>query len=339
MDGQAPENQGVISFLIQNRIVIAIVILLLFGITLSIAGATFLPSLMTYSSDDGGSVEVQPIEHADIVLRFFGEVLNQKNWETADQIIASNIVHHDEGQDINGLVEFYTFITSLHDAFPDGEFSIDDRIVEDNKTVIRYTFQGTHEGEFSGVPPTEKNITVTGIVIIDVANGKIQEMWNTFDNLGALIQLEGIELPGFVAHNWGTSSEINSRENENVGLSKSDIRDGFETLWNSGSLTIVDNEYAPNFVNHDTTHPEVLDTESYKFLISNYREFIPDLLITVEDVIISGDKAVLRWRATAHDFDWGGITIFRFSDDMIVEAWWSREALTLVQQAGFIQEN
>ncbi len=339
MDGQAPENQGIISFLNQNRIVIAIVILLLFGITLSIAGATFLPSLMLYSSEDDGSTEVQPLEQADVVLRFFGEVLNQRNWETADQIIAPNIVHHDEGQDINGLVEFNTFITSLHDAFPDGAFSIDDIIVEGDKTVIRYTFQGTHEGEFSGVPPTEKDITVTGIVIIDVANGKIQEMWNTFDNLGALAQIEGVELPWVMAHNWGTALELNSNEAETIGLSKSEIRNGFETLWNTGNPSIVDNEYSPEFVNHDTTHAEVQDHEAYKFLIRNYREAIPDLLITVEDVLIEGDKAVLRWRATAHNFDWGGITIFRFSGDMIVEAWWSREALTLVQQAGLIQEN
>jgi predicted ester cyclase len=77
-------------------------------------------------------------------------------------------------------------------AFPDGHAALEDLIAEGDKVVWRYTFRGTHQGEFMGVPATGKVVTYTGIIISRIAGGKFVEDWESFDALGLMQQLGAI---------------------------------------------------------------------------------------------------------------------------------------------------
>ncbi len=46
-------------------------------------------------------------------------------------------------------------------AFPGSRFSIDDVIAEDDKVVVRHTLRGTHRGDFQGIPPTGKRVSIS----------------------------------------------------------------------------------------------------------------------------------------------------------------------------------
>ena len=81
-------------------------------------------------------------------------------------------------------------------AFPDIQFTIEDLIAEGDKIVTRYTARGTHRGDLQGIPPTGRQVTVTGIIISRFANGKFVEGWLDFDALGMLQQLGVIPAPG-----------------------------------------------------------------------------------------------------------------------------------------------
>lgn len=52
-----------------------------------------------------------------------------------------------------------------------------------------WTGRGTHKGELMGVPPTNKEVRVTGISIDRIAGGKIVEHWENFDQLSMMQQL------------------------------------------------------------------------------------------------------------------------------------------------------
>ena len=67
---------------------------------------------------------------------------------------------------------------------------------EGKKVVLRFTFRGTHQGEFMGVAPTGKQVTMAGIDIFRIADGKIAELWNQEDVLGMLRQIGAISEPG-----------------------------------------------------------------------------------------------------------------------------------------------
>ena len=62
--------------------------------------------------------------------------------------------------------------------------------------ALRFTFHGTHQGEFMGIAPTGKQVTMSGIDILRIAEGKIVEMWNQEEVLSMMKRLGAIPEPG-----------------------------------------------------------------------------------------------------------------------------------------------
>jgi predicted ester cyclase len=81
-------------------------------------------------------------------------------------------------------------------AFGEFQHVIDDQIAEGDLVVTRVTGSGKHTGEFMGVPPTGKDVVMTGISVHRIADGKIVEHWAAVDALGLLIQMGAIPMPG-----------------------------------------------------------------------------------------------------------------------------------------------
>jgi predicted ester cyclase len=71
----------------------------------------------------------------------------------------------------------------------DNRVIIEDLIAEGDKVVCRFTASGTHQGEFMGIPPTEKRVTIMEIRIYRIIGGKIVECWGLFDQMGLMQQL------------------------------------------------------------------------------------------------------------------------------------------------------
>ena len=113
-----------------------------------------------------------------------------------DALFATDYVEHGgTGEDTHGIKEYKKSINDLFSAFPDVHFTIDDMVVEGDKVAVRFTFSGTHKGEFMGIPPTDKKWTVWGIFIDRVADGKFVESWVRYDTLGLMQQLGLVPTP------------------------------------------------------------------------------------------------------------------------------------------------
>jgi len=65
-------------------------------------------------------------------------------------------------------------------------------VAEGDKVVARLRISGTHQGEFLGIAPTGNQITLTGIDILGIAEGKVVEHWGNSDLLGMMRQLGAI---------------------------------------------------------------------------------------------------------------------------------------------------
>jgi predicted ester cyclase len=83
-------------------------------------------------------------------------------------------------------------VRAFFTAFPEQHVTVEDLIAEGDKVVSRYTFRATHQGEFMGVPPTGKGMTVSGIMISRFAGGKWVEDWDSPDALSLMQQLGAI---------------------------------------------------------------------------------------------------------------------------------------------------
>jgi ketosteroid isomerase-like protein len=77
---------------------------------------------------------------------------------------------------------------TIDDEFTLGQ-NTDGQNTDVQTEVTRWTITGTHEGELTGIPPTGRRISITGISIARIANGKIIESWNNWDALGLMQQL------------------------------------------------------------------------------------------------------------------------------------------------------
>lgn len=128
--------------------------------------------------------------------RFYEEVWNGGNLAVIDELVASNAVFRDPATTLHGPEGFKQYVTMYRTAFPDTHFTIEDEIAEGEKVVTRWTARGTHKGELQGIPPTGKQVAVTGIVINQLSNGKVVEGWSNFDALGMLQQLGVIPAMG-----------------------------------------------------------------------------------------------------------------------------------------------
>jgi steroid delta-isomerase-like uncharacterized protein len=126
----------------------------------------------------------------ELVKRFFDEVCNQQKLQVADVLFSNTHIYHDPqtpaapGPD--GMKEV---IRTYQEAFAGATWHLIETIVADNDIITRWKGSGTHRKELNGIPPTGKNVTVDGIWIHRVKNGKIEESWNVWDTLGLLQQL------------------------------------------------------------------------------------------------------------------------------------------------------
>ena len=122
-----------------------------------------------------------------------------------------------------------------------------------------------------------------------------------------------------------------------------------QELWNTGKLTLADEIFAGDFVNHDPISPDVHDLKTYKEYITTVRTAFPDFHVSIDDMLAEADKVAVRWTATGthtgvlmgipptnKQATWSGMTIYRFAEGKIVEAWWSKDMFSLLVQLGVI---
>lgn len=131
-------------------------------------------------------------ENKVTVRSLIEEAFNKGNLSAVDELIADDYVNHAAGTDVRGRDGMKGFITTYRTALPDYHCVIEDQIAEGDKVVTRWTFRGTQDGELMGIPPTGKRVSVSGVVIDRLANGRLVETRLQADFLGMLQQLGAI---------------------------------------------------------------------------------------------------------------------------------------------------
>jgi steroid delta-isomerase-like uncharacterized protein len=126
-----------------------------------------------------------------IIDTMFYEMWNKQKSEIADQLFAKNFSIHYSIHELKDINEFKNLLKHWFAAIPNLKHTIDDYIIDDNKVVARWHGEGTHRGEFIGIPPTGKTFYYGGITILLLqADGKIAKAWVYNDLTDALTKLK-----------------------------------------------------------------------------------------------------------------------------------------------------
>jgi steroid delta-isomerase-like uncharacterized protein len=132
-----------------------------------------------------------PTDSKAIVRRLYDEVWNKRRLEVADALISpSHALNDPLASDSQiGPKLYKQRVVEFTNSFPDCRFTIEDMIAEKGKVVACWTISGTHKGEFMGIPATGRKVSVEGITIHLITNGKILDSYARWDTLGLIRQL------------------------------------------------------------------------------------------------------------------------------------------------------
>jgi steroid delta-isomerase-like uncharacterized protein len=129
-------------------------------------------------------------ENKKFMSNFIEEVINKKNLDAADDLVAADFIEYlpfpGQGPGREGL-KFA--INAMLTGFPDMNWTVQEQIAEGETVVTRFTWTGTHDGAFMGIPPTNKKVEVWGVVIDVVRDGLFAESRIIMDTVGLLQQV------------------------------------------------------------------------------------------------------------------------------------------------------
>ncbi|WP_198929158.1 ester cyclase [Marinobacter sp. X15-166B] len=128
----------------------------------------------------------------------------------------------------------------------------------------------------------------------------------------------------------------------------------YEKIWidglNRGDVSVADEAFAPNCVIHMAGAPDPnLSVAEFKDLVRGLLTAFPDLQLTVEDQIISGDKVATRWSAvgthtgplgdsqpTGKRAQFEGLILDRVAGEQVIERWEQWDQMGMLQQIGVV---
>jgi steroid delta-isomerase-like uncharacterized protein len=87
----------------------------------------------------------------------------------------------------------FELMKAFYTAFPDLTHVVEDMIAEGDRVAVRLRFEGTHQGEFMGIPATGKKVSYAGVQMLTIVDGVCTENWALDDNLSFMTQL-GMQL-------------------------------------------------------------------------------------------------------------------------------------------------
>ena len=83
------------------------------------------------------------------------------------------------------------FVSQFLISFPDLQHTVESSIAEDDIVVVRFSAQGTHQGQWLNFQPTGKAIHYTGVTWGRIVDGKILEHQTWWDKAGLMEQIAG----------------------------------------------------------------------------------------------------------------------------------------------------
>lgn len=158
----------------------------------------------------------------DVVQRTF-DTLNRRDRDAFVDLHADAAVAYVGDETFHGSKEIATDQFAYFDAFPDLTYTPHTVIAEDDTVAARWTFAGTHAGEFQGIDPTGAEVEIPVMGLFRIEDEHIDEVWLLPDRLALMQQLGVVTLPakgeyGMSTEKSKTDTTYEATLNEHYGV-------------------------------------------------------------------------------------------------------------------------
>src|SRR5689334_20833053 len=139
------------------------------------------------------------VEHSKTVSRRWIEVFNERDDAGEADVRAPDYVAQApaslEPEPLDSE-SWPRFLAGFVEGFPDLRLTVEDAVGEGDLVAQRLRFEGTHTGEFQGLPPTHSKVSFSGLELNRFVEGRVAEHWFRSDALGLMRQLGLVVVPG-----------------------------------------------------------------------------------------------------------------------------------------------
>lgn len=150
------------------------------------------------SSEKTEHAKADPVEaNIKMYSHVWDEIVNKGKLDMFnDSNFTKDVVMHASPTDIVGIDSARAYYANYLTGFSNINFTLKDVFGQGDKLVKHWNFSGTHTGVFFGIPATGKKVSLDGVTLVRMSNGKIAEERDFFDNYDFMMQLGLIPAPG-----------------------------------------------------------------------------------------------------------------------------------------------
>jgi steroid delta-isomerase-like uncharacterized protein len=263
-----------------------------------------------------------------LVTRFMVDIWSQGDMDAIDEIIADDFVFTLSFAKTSNKNAFRAMVKANRIAFENLTYTPLDIVVDANKASCRWRMTSKHVGTWRDIPGTGKNVSIDGISIFEIRDGKFSSAFVQNDVIGLMDQIGGVE---YTAQKMKNVDLVSRYVNDIL------VRADFTTFSKYASPDFhIDRSAVPEGI----TGKEGLNTQ----MAMLYKAF-PDLDLKMADVIAQGDKVLVRFEApgthtgefagipaTGKVATWKGLVLYQVKDGKLIRAWATWDDYGLVMQ-------
>jgi len=134
---------------------------------------------------------------ADLIQRFYDEVISEGDLSKVDELITDDVVDHEEGLpgQPEGKEGVVFFVNALRGAFSDIKATVGQTVESGDLASAQVTISGTHTGDWMGVPASGKSFEIDAIDMVRFEDSRCAEHWGVTDNMALMMQIGAVPEP------------------------------------------------------------------------------------------------------------------------------------------------
>ena len=134
-----------------------------------------------------------PSQKVALVYRWFDEIWTKGRAEAVDELLSPDAIIHglgERGREAEGHAPFKDFVMMFQSSFSKIRVTVDQTVEEGDMVASRWTARMTHTGAGLGIPPTNREVEVSGMSMGRFRDGRMIEGWNCWDQMGLMTQIQ-----------------------------------------------------------------------------------------------------------------------------------------------------